>query len=142
MNTSPITLIGNVTQNPELEYTNTGAAKLRFSVACNRSFKRNDEWVEETSFFNVTCWRFLAEDTADIIEKGLGVIVAGRLEQRSWDNPEGVKQYITEVIADNVAVQTRSIENFERKSGRAQSSSTPKASSPRQAPVVSTEDPF
>ena len=91
VNNSAITCVGNVTADPKLEYTTNGHAKLRFSVACNRSWKNGDEWEEETSFFNCVAWRFLAEDVAAVIEKGIGVIVVGRLEQRSWETAEGEK---------------------------------------------------
>ena len=82
MNNSAFTGCGNVTQDPELSFTESGIAKLKFSIACNRSYKKGEDWVEETSFFNVVAWRKLAEDTADVLEKGVGVIVQGRLEQR------------------------------------------------------------
>ena len=117
MNNSAFTGCGNVTQDPELSFTDSGIAKLKFSIACNRSYKKGDEWVEETSFFNVVAWRKLAEDTADVFEKGVGVIVNGRLEQRSWDDKEGNKRSTVEVVAENVAIQTRSISDFTRKRG-------------------------
>ena len=117
MNNSAFTGCGNVTQDPELSFTDSGIAKLKFSIACNRSYKKGDEWVEETSFFNVVAWRKLAEDTADVLEKGVGVIVNGRLEQRSWDDKEGNKRSTVEVVAENVAIQTRSISDFTRKRG-------------------------
>ncbi len=114
-NNSAITCVGNITQDPKLEFTNNGVAKLRFSVACNRSWKKGDEWVEETSFFNCVAWRNLAEDVAGVIEKGVGVIVVGRLEQRSWEDNEDNKRSTIEVVADSVAIQCRNIEDFTRR---------------------------
>jgi|TARA_Y100000310_G_C20588546_1_gene766715 single-strand DNA-binding protein len=144
MNNSAITCVGNVTADPKLEYTNNGAAKLRFSVACNRSWKnaKTDEWEEETSFFNVVCWRYQADVTAEVIEKGVGVIVVGRLEQRSWEDNEGNKRSTVEVVADNVAIQCRNIEEFTRKRGGkgGGSSNGQKAVSPRAK--NEPEDPF
>lgn len=131
-NNSAITCVGNVTADPKLEYTTNGHAKLRFSVACNRSWKNGDEWEEETSFFNCVAWRFLAEDVAAVIEKGVGVIVAGRLEQRSWETTEGEKRSTIEVVAEQVAVQCRNIEDFTRKKfTKSEGSKTNTAASPR-----------
>ena len=99
--------------------------------------------MEETSFFNVVAWRKLAEDTADVLEKGVGVIVQGRLEQRSWEDKEGNKRSTVEVVAENVAIQTRSISDFTRKRGGDNAEGGSKratAASPRQKELV--EDPF
>ena len=144
MNNSAFTGCGNVTQDPELSFTDSGIAKLKFSIACNRSYKKGDEWVEETSFFNVVAWRKLAEDTADDLEKGVGVIVNGRLEQRSWDDKEGNKRSTVEVVAENVAIQTRSISDFTRKRGGDNAEGGSKratAASPRKQKEL-VEDPF
>ena len=144
MNNSAFTGCGNVTQDPELSFTDSGIAKLKFSIACNRSYKKGDEWVEETSFFNVVAWRKLAEDTADVFEKGVGVIVNGRLEQRSWDDKEGNKRSTVEVVAENVAIQTRSISDFTRKRGGDNAEGGSKratAASPRKQKEL-VEDPF
>ena len=144
MNNSAFTGCGNVTQDPELSFTDSGIAKLKFSIACNRSYKKGDEWVEETSFFNVVAWRKLAEDTADVLEKGVGVIVNGRLAQRSWDDKEGNKRSTVEVVAENVAIQTRSISDFTRKRGGDNAEGGSKratAASPRKQKEL-VEDPF
>ena len=146
VNNSAITCVGNITADPKLEYTTNGHAKLRFSVACNRSWKNGDDWEEETSFFNCVAWRFLAEDVAAVIEKGIGVIVAGRLEQRSWEDTEGNKRSTVEVVADQVAVQCRNIEDFTRKkfSKSEGGSNKSKAASPRgsQPKELVEQDPF
>ncbi len=139
MNNSAITVCGNVTQDPEMTFTDSNIAKLRFSVACNRSYKKGDEWVEETSFFNCVAWRKLAEDTGDVLEKGVGVIVNGRLEQRSWEDKEGNKRSTVEVVADNVAIQTRSISDFTRKRG-GEGGAAQTAASPRSQELE--KDPF
>lgn len=117
MNNSTFTGCGNVTQDPEMKYTDSGISKLKFSIACNRSWKnaKTDEWEEDTSYFNVIAWRKLADDAADVLEKGVGVIVTGRMEQRVWEKDDGTKQNIVEVVAENIAIQTRSISDFTRK---------------------------
>jgi single-strand DNA-binding protein len=104
---SNVTIIGNVTRDPELKYTPNGAAVVKFGVAVNRRTKKDGEWVDaDPSFFDVVAWQELAENVAESISKGTRVIVAGRLEQRSWEQ-DGNKRYAVEVIADEVAPSLR-----------------------------------
>ena len=91
-------------------------------------------------------WRYTAEDAANILEKGVGVIVTGRLEQRSWEADDGTKRSAIELIADNIGIQARSIESFERKrrnndGAGAQKKAAPAArqSAPR---ITEEEEPF
>jgi single-strand DNA-binding protein len=116
MSQSQTVLIGNVTSDPELKFLTNGQAKLAFSIAVNHSWTdQSGEKQEKASFFNVVAWRYTAEDAANILEKGVGVIVTGRLEQRSWEAEDGGKRSVVELIADNIGIQARSIESFERK---------------------------
>lgn len=117
MSGSPVTLVGNVTADPELKFLSNGTAKLAFSIAVNHFWSNADgEKQEKTSFFNIVAWRNLAEDTANVLQKGVGVIVTGRLEQRSWDDEAtGAKRSVVEVVADDVAIRARSIESYVRK---------------------------
>ena len=99
-----VTIVGNVTRDPELRYLNSGTALASFGVAWNNRYKdRNGEQVEETSFFDVTCWRDLADNVAESISKGDRVIIYGRLDQRSWETQEGDKRSKVEIQADDVA---------------------------------------
>lgn len=103
-----VTIIGNVTRDPELRYLNSGTALASFGVAWNNRYKdRNGEQVEDTSFFDVTCWRDLADNVAESISKGDRVIIYGKLEQRSWENQEGEKRSKVEIVADEVAPSLR-----------------------------------
>jgi len=140
---SEVTLIGNVTNDPELKYTAQGAARLAFSIAVNHYWTdANDEKQERTSFFNVAAWRYLAEDAANVLEKGVGVIIQGRLEQRTWEDNEGNKRSSIDVLANHVGLQVRSVESFERKR-RTEGDKTvsPKrAASPRNA--AQDDEPF
>ena len=89
MATAPVTLVGRLTQDPELKFLGNGTPKLNFSIAVNHFWKdASGESQEKTHFFNVIAWRNLAEDSAAILEKGLQVIVQGRLEQESWDDKD------------------------------------------------------
>lgn len=99
-----VTIVGNVTRDPELRYLQSGTALASFGVAWNNRYKdRNGEQVEETSFFDVTCWRDLADNVAESISKGDRVIIYGRLDQRSWETQDGEKRSKVEIQADDVA---------------------------------------
>lgn len=116
MNLAPVTITGNLTADPELTFTSAGQARCSFSVAINHVwFDKNNEKQENTSFINVVAWRFTGEHAARTLEKGLPVVVVGRLEQRSYDDKDGVKRSITEVVADTVSVDTKGLESIERR---------------------------
>lgn len=102
-----VTIVGNVTRDPELRYLQTGTGLATFGVAVNRRYTRNGEQVEDTSFFDVTCWRDLADNVSASISKGDRVIVYGRLEQRQWETDQGDKRSKVEIIADEVAPSLR-----------------------------------
>lgn len=104
---SQTTLIGNLTRDPEVQYTASGTALTKLSIAVNRRFQRNDEWQDETSFFNVVCWTDLAENVAASTKKGDRVVVSGRLQQRSWETESNEKRSVVEVVADDVAASLR-----------------------------------
>lgn len=147
MNQSQTVLIGNVTSDPEMKFLTNGQGKLTFSIAVNHSWTdQSGEKQEKASFFNIVAWRYTAEDAANILEKGVGVIVTGRLEQRSWEADDGTKRSAIELIADNIGIQARSIESFERKrrnndGAGAQKKAAPAArqSAPR---ITEEEEPF
>ena len=104
-----VTLVGNITRDPELRFTPSGSAVANFGIAVNRRWqnKQTQEWEEQTSFFDVTCWREMAENVTESLERGARVIVTGRLDQRSWENNEGEKRSKIEVVADEVAPSLR-----------------------------------
>lgn len=107
--TSQVTLVGNLTRDPEMRYTPSGAAVVTFGVAVNRKWqnRQTQQWEESTSFFNVTAWRDLAQNVAESVVKGSRVIVVGRLEQRSWEDKDGSKRSVVEVQADEVGPSLR-----------------------------------
>jgi single-strand DNA-binding protein len=115
-----VTLVGNLTRDPELRFTNSGLAQASFGLAVNRRRQNQaGEWEENTSFFNVVCWRDMAENATGSLHKGSRVIVTGRLEQRSWETQDGDKRTVVEVIADEIGPSLRwataSIEKNERR---------------------------
>ena len=99
-----VTLVGNMPRDPELRYTASGVPVAEFGVAWNRKDK---DGADVVSFFDVTCWRNLAEHVAESLGKGTRVVVYGRMEQESWENKEGEKRSKVKVIAEEVAPSLR-----------------------------------
>ena len=99
-----ITIVGNVTRDPELKFLNSGQAALKLSVAVNRRWqnRQTQEWEERVSYFEVVGYGTLAENAANSLSKGSRVIVNGRLEQRSWETENGDKRSIVEINADEI----------------------------------------
>jgi len=108
-NGNSITIVGNLTRDPELRFTQTGQAKATLGVAVSRRWqnRQTQEWEEATSFFDVVCWREQAENASESLARGSRVIVTGRLEQRSWETPDGDKRSKVEVVADEIGPSLR-----------------------------------
>lgn len=105
--TAQVTVVGNLTADPEIRTTKTGSSVLKVGVAVNRRWKnKQDEWEEEVSFFDVNAWGELADNVAQSLNKGSRVIVSGRLEQQSWEK-EGQKQSKVVLVADDIGVSLR-----------------------------------
>jgi single-strand DNA-binding protein len=100
-----VTIVGNMTRDPELRFTPSGQATATFGVAVNRVWtdRQSQERKEATSFFDVVCWGQLAENAAQSLSRGTRVLVSGRLDQRSWENQEGEKRTKIEITADEVS---------------------------------------
>ncbi len=95
-----VTVVGNVTRDPELRFTQSGMAISQFGVAWNR---RRQDQEDEVSFFDVTCFRQLAENVSESIRKGARVVIYGTLQQRSWETDSGDRRSKVEILADDVA---------------------------------------
>lgn len=103
-----ITLVGNLTRDPELRFTPSGQATVSFGLAVNRRWQDNQQqWQEATSFFDIVCWGQLAENVAESLQRGTRVVVAGRLDQRSWETSEGDKRSKVEVTAGEIGPSLR-----------------------------------
>jgi single-strand DNA-binding protein len=116
-----ITVIGNLTNDPELRFTPNGAAVASFTVASTpRTFDRqSNEWKDgDTLFLRCTVWRQAAENVAESLHKGTRVVVQGRLKQRSFETREGEKRTVVELEADEVGVSLRSATAKVSKSSR------------------------
>ncbi|MCQ4042125.1 single-stranded DNA-binding protein [Streptantibioticus rubrisoli] len=105
-----ITVVGNLVDDPELRFTPSGAAVAKFRVASTpRTFDRQtNEWKDGESLF-LTCsvWRQAAENVAESLQRGMRVIVQGRLKQRSYEDREGVKRTVYELEVDEVGASLR-----------------------------------
>ena len=107
---TPITVIGNLTADPELRFTPSGAAVANFTVASTpRTFDRQtNEWRDgEAMFLNCSVWRQAAENAAESLTKGMRVIVNGRLRARSYDDREGNRRTVFEIQADEIGPSLR-----------------------------------
>lgn len=103
-----VTVVGNLTREPELKYTPSGAPVTKFGLAVNRSYtNRGGEKVEETSFFNCVVWSNLAENVAESLSVGSRVIVTGRLQARTWETEDGQKRSTVEIIVDEMGPSLR-----------------------------------
>ena len=100
-----VLLIGNLTRDPELRYTPSGAAVCTFSVATNRSYVAADGTKkEEAEFIRIVSWNKLAELCSQLLAKGRKVYVEGRLQTRSWETPDGQSKQTTEVVIDDMRI--------------------------------------
>ncbi|PKM88059.1 MAG: single-stranded DNA-binding protein [Firmicutes bacterium HGW-Firmicutes-12] len=96
-----VILIGRLTKDPELRYTQNGTAVASFTLAVNR-MRTNQQGEREADFIPIVVWQKQAENCANFIGKGSQVAVEGRLQVRTYDDKEGQRRWITEVVAENV----------------------------------------
>ncbi len=150
-NGNTVELIGNVTRDPELRFTPNGAAVANFGLAVNRRWRnqKTNEWEEQVSFFDVVCWRELAENASESLTKGTRVMVSGRLDQRSWEDPkDGSKRSKVEVVADEIGPSLRwataQVSKNERREGGSGGGfdSAPPAQEPPSGGYSNDEEPF
>lgn len=105
-----ITVIGNLTADPDLRYTQTGLAVANFTIASTpRTFDRQaNDWKDgEALFLRASCWREFAESVAGSLTKGVGVIATGRLKQKSYETKEGEKRTSIELEVDEIGVRIK-----------------------------------
>jgi len=147
-----ITVVGNVTRDPELKFLNSGQAALKMSIAVNRRWqnRQTQEWEERVSYFEIVGYGAMAENAANSLVKGSRVIVSGRLEQRSWETENGDKRSIVEINADEIGPSlkwaTAVVTRTPRAEGSNFQSSDRPAAAPRPSEPSSTyaydEEPF
>jgi len=108
MSVNKVILVGNLGKDPELRYTAAGVAVATFSLATSERYKdRNGEQQEKTEWHNIVAWRQLAEICGKYLQKGRQVYIEGRIQSRSYDDRDGNKRYITEIVADQMQMLGR-----------------------------------
>ena len=100
-----VILVGNLTRDPELSETPNGVAVCRFSIAVSRDYA-NSDGTRETDFFNITVWRGRAENCGKYLKKGNKVAVVGSLQTRSYEDKDGIKRNVTDIVANEVEFLT------------------------------------
>lgn len=126
-----VELIGNLTRDPEMRYTPSGAAVVTFSIATNRTFVSDGEKREEADFHRCVAWNKLAELCNQLLKKGNRVFVSGRLQNRSWeDQTSHQTRYITEIVIEDMILLTSKNGEFGEYS----------ASAPVEIPVKSEDE--
>ncbi|MGE0140166.1 MAG: single-stranded DNA-binding protein [Ilumatobacteraceae bacterium] len=146
-----ITIVGNLTREPELRFTTSGTATCSFGVAVNRRYQQNNEWVDApTNFFNITVWGQYGENVATSINKGDRVLVKGRLDFRKYTNKDGVEVTTHDIVADEVAVSlqyaTASVTRIQRSTadggGTGGGAPRPSGGGRPADPIYGDEEPF
>ena len=105
-----VILMGRLTKDPEIRYTQNNMPVANFSIAVNRRFKREGD-TETADFFNVIAWNKTGEFVGKYFKKGQQILVSGRIENRNWTDQQGVKHYATDVIAEEVDFAGSKAEN-------------------------------
>ncbi len=124
-----VILIGNLTKDPEIRYTPNGTAVANFRMAVNRRYKQGEEFKEEVCYIDIVVFGKQAESCGQYLNKGSGVIVEGRLQERRWDTEDGQKRSKHEVVAQTVRFlpkrQESQVMADKSASGRESASSSP-----------------
>lgn len=111
MSVNKVILVGNLGKDPELRYTPSGTAVATFSLATTEKFKgRDGQMQEKTEWHNIVAWRQLAEICGKYLHKGKQVYIEGRIQTRSYDDRDGNKRYMTEIVADQMQMLGRASE--------------------------------
>lgn len=143
-----ITVIGNLTSEPELRFTQAGRAFLTFGLADNRRYQVNGEWHEEVSFHNCTLWGDTAENCAASLSKGTRIIAQGRVQQREYENKDGIKVKTWDFVIDDLGPSLRwarcTVEKVVRGDGAQAAAAQAAHSTARPAPdyAYAPEEPF
>jgi single-strand DNA-binding protein len=107
MSVNKVILVGNVGKDPEVKYFDNDVSVCNFSLATSETFTRNGEKVTQTEWHNIVLWRGLAKVAEQYVKKGMQLYIEGSLRTRSWEDQDGNKKYITEVMASNMQMLGR-----------------------------------
>ncbi len=146
MNLNKVYLIGRVTNNPETKTTPSGQTVCTFGLATNRVWndKNTNQKQEKVEFHNIVMWRRLAEIASQYLNKGTLVMIEGRIQTRSWDDPSGNKRYKTEIVAENMQLGPKSSNapNQSYQGGQSQTQKQNNQNPPKEEiPVIEEDSP-
>lgn len=100
-----VILVGNLGKDPEVRHLDNGAVVATFSLATSESYKdKNGNRIDQTEWHNIVAWRGLAEISEKFLHKGSKIYVEGKIRSRSYDDKEGIKRYVTEIVVDNLTM--------------------------------------
>ena len=133
-----VILIGNLTRDPEVGDTSSGITYCRFAIAVGRRYA-NADGERETDFFNITTWRGIAENCGKYLKKGSKVAISGSLQNRSYEDKDGNKRSVTDIIADEVEFLSRSASHDDEGLPEPPSQSTSRAEQTSKAKPVLEE---
>lgn len=147
MASNTITVVGNLTRDPELRYTQSGKATVTVGIAVNRRYQVNGEWQDATTYMNVVAWDQLAENIAASLTKGARIMATGRLDVREYEGRDGVKRTSVDIVADEVGATLRwatvAIERNPARGDGGGASRAPRSAAPAaEEPFYGDEEPF
>ena len=132
-----VELIGNMTRDPEMRYTPSGAAVVTFTIATNRTFVSDGEKKEEADFHRAVAWNKLAELCNQLLKKGNRVFISGRLQNRSWEDAQTKQtRYITEIVVEDMILLTNKGGEFGEYSAEAPSAAAVPSRSADEMPAA------
>ena len=130
-----VILIGNVGKDPEVRHLESGVVNAQFSLATNETYKnKSGEKVTNTEWHNIVLWRGLAEIAEKYVKKGSTLLIEGKIRTRSYDDKDGNKKYITEIVADQMQLMGRADDNGSRGAGE------PRAAAVEESPMDLASD--
>lgn len=135
MSVNKVILVGNVGKDPEVKYFDDNVSVCNFPLATSETYTKNNEKVTQTEWHNIVLWRGLAKVAEDYVKKGMQLYIEGTLRTRSWDDKDGNKRYITEVMATNMQMLGRKGDN----EGASQKAST-EATQPKATEEAATSE--
>jgi single-strand DNA-binding protein len=142
MASNTITVVGNLTRDPELRYTQSGKATVTVGIAVNRRYQVNGEWQEQTTYMNVVAWDQLAENIAASLTKGARIMASGRLDVREYEGRDGAKRTSVDIVADEVGPTLRwATVSIEKTPSRGDGSGGG-AQRPARSPAPAADEPF
>jgi single stranded DNA-binding protein (ssb) len=143
MSVNKVILVGNVGKDPEMKYFDNDVAKANFSLATSErgyTTSNGTQVPERTEWHNIVCWRGLAQIAEKFVKKGTLLYIEGKIRSRSYDDQNGVKRFITEVVADNLELLSRKSGGGEYENGGGKHDSSHAVDSPDDLNEISDVD--